>query len=55
MNKFLVCANNSNDFKQTQENYAKSHNRETVTFRNSVTDTNHHKQSRNVLNIHEPP
>ena len=37
MHKFLVCAYNSQDFKQTQENYAQLHNRETVTFRNSGT------------------
>ena len=33
MHKFLVCAYNSKDFAQTQENFARSHDRETVTFR----------------------
>ena len=38
MHKFLVCAYNSQDFAQTQENFARSHDRETVTFRNSGLD-----------------
>ena len=32
--KFLVCAYNSQDIEQTQENFARSHDRETVTLRN---------------------
>ena len=35
MHKFLVWAYNSQDFAQTQENCARSHDRDTVTFRNS--------------------
>ena len=35
MHQFLVCASKSQDFAQSQENYASSHGRETVTFRNS--------------------
>ena len=34
--KFLVCAYNSQHFAQTQENVARSHDRATVTFRNSA-------------------
>ena len=34
MHKLLVCAY-SQDFTQTQENFARSHDCETVTFRNS--------------------
>ena len=36
MHKFLVCAYNSQYFAQTQENFARSRDRETVKFRNSV-------------------
>ena len=36
MPTFLVCTYNSQDFAQTQENFARSHAHETVTFRNSV-------------------
>ena len=36
MPTFLVCTYNSQDFAQIQENLARSHVRETVTFRNSV-------------------
>ena len=32
MHKFLVCSYNSQYFAQTPENFARSHNRETVTF-----------------------
>ena len=35
MDKYLVCPYNSQEFAQTQENFARSHDRETVTFRNS--------------------
>ena len=35
MNIFLACAYNYQDFAQTQENFARSHDRVTVTFRNS--------------------
>ena len=48
MQEFSVCTYNSQDFAQTQENVAQSHNHETVTFRNyvgilSVYDTNLHR------------
>ena len=33
--QFLVCACKSEDFAQSQKNFARSHDRETVTFRNS--------------------
>ena len=36
MHKFWVCAYKSQDFAQGQENFARSHDRETVTFRNSA-------------------
>ena len=36
MHKFLGCTYNSQDFAQTQENVARSQNRETVKFRNSA-------------------
>ena len=36
MQKKIVCKYNSQDFAQTQRNFARSHDRETVTFRNSV-------------------
>ena len=36
MHKFWVCAYKSQDFAQGQENFARSHDRATVTFRNSV-------------------
>ena len=35
MHKFLVGAYNSQDFAQTPEKFARSHNRETMTYRNS--------------------
>ena len=35
LHKFLVSAYNSQDFAQTRENFARSHYRETVTFRKS--------------------
>ena len=35
MYSFLVCACKSEDFAQSQQNFARSHDRETVTFRNS--------------------
>ena len=35
MHNFFVCAYNSQDFAQTQENCARLHDCETVTFRNS--------------------
>ena len=35
MNNFVVCACKSQDFAQSQKNVARSHDRETVTFRNS--------------------
>ena len=34
MHKSLVCAYNSQDFAQTPETFARSHDRVTVTFRN---------------------
>ena len=37
MHIFLVSAYNSQDFAQSQENFARSHDGETVTFRNSAT------------------
>ena len=37
MHQFLVCAYKSQDFAQSQKNCARSHDRETVTFRNSDT------------------
>ena len=37
MHYFFVCAYNSQDFSQTQENFARSHDRETATFRNSAS------------------
>ena len=36
MHKFLVCACKSQDFAQSQKIFARSHDRETVTFRNSA-------------------
>ena len=36
MHNFLVCACKSQDFAQSQKNLARSHDRETVTFRNSA-------------------
>ena len=36
MHKFLVHANKYKDLAQSQENFARSHDRETVTFRISV-------------------
>ena len=41
MHTCLVCAYNSQDFAQTQENVARSHDRETVTFRNSEHNARH--------------
>ena len=35
MHKLLVCACESQDFAQSQKKFARSHDRETVTFRNS--------------------
>ena len=35
MHKLLVCACKSQDFAQSQKKIAQSHDRETVTFRNS--------------------
>ena len=35
MHNFLVCACKSPDFAQSQNNFVRSHDRETVTFRNS--------------------
>ena len=35
MHTFLGCTYNYQDFAQTQKNFARSHDRETVTFRNS--------------------
>ena len=35
MHKFLVCAYKSQDFAQSQKFFARSHDRETVNFRNS--------------------
>ena len=36
MQKFLVTAYKYQDFAQSQENFARTHDCETVTFRNSV-------------------
>ena len=36
MHKFLVCACKYQDFAQSQKFFARSHDRETVTFRNSA-------------------
>ena len=36
MHKFLVCLYKYQDFAQSQKNFARSHDCETVTFRNSV-------------------
>ena len=36
MHKSLVFANNSQDFAQTPENFVRSHDHVTVTFRNSA-------------------
>ena len=35
MHKFLVHAYKSQDFAQSQNNFARAHDRETITFRNS--------------------
>ena len=35
MHKFFVCASKSPDFAQSLKIFARSHDRETVTFRNS--------------------
>ena len=35
MHKLLVCARKSQEFAQSQKKIARSHDRETVTFRNS--------------------
>ena len=37
MHTFLVCAFTSQDFTQSQKNFARSHDLETVTFRNSAS------------------
>ena len=37
MHKFLVCENKSQDFARSQKMFARLHDRETVTFRNSAT------------------
>ena len=39
MHKFLVFACKSQDFAQIQKNFARSHDRMTVTFRNSAYQT----------------
>ena len=39
MHKFLVRACKSQDFAQSQKNFARSHDRVTVTFRNSAEST----------------
>ena len=49
MHKFLVCVYNSQDFAPTQENFARSHNRDTVTFRNSENIL--HQNTKNRLSI----
>ena len=36
MHKFLVCACKYQDFAQSQKFFARSHDRETATFRNSA-------------------
>ena len=36
MQHFLVCTYKFQDFAQSQTNFVRSHNRETVTFRNSA-------------------
>ena len=36
MHTFLICAYKSPDFAQTPENFARSHDCETMTFRNSA-------------------
>ena len=38
MHKFLVCAYKSQYFVQSQKNFTRSHDRETMTFRNSLTN-----------------
>ena len=38
LQKNLVCANNFQYFTQTPENFARSHDHDTVTFRNSDPD-----------------
>ena len=38
MQIFLVCACKFHDFAQSQTNFARSHNRETVTFRISALE-----------------
>ena len=54
MHQFLVCASKSQDFAQSQENFAPSYGRETVTFRNSgpvlvVTTKNNIKYDKKLL------
>ena len=39
MHNFLVCAYKSQDFTQSQTNFARTHDHETLTFRNSATAT----------------
>ena len=36
IHQFLICAYKSQDFAQSKENVGRSHDRETVTFRNSA-------------------
>ena len=45
LHKFLVCAYNSQDFVQTPENFAGSHDHEIVTFRNSDYYIKHLKKT----------
>ena len=40
IHKCLVCAHKSKDFEQSQTNFARSHDPDTVTFRNSALDSN---------------
>ena len=42
--KFLVCACKSQNFGQSQTNFAWSHDRETVTFRNSAGYTGYFRK-----------
>ena len=49
MHTFLGCTYNSQDFAETQENFAQSHDLETVTFRNSEA------KALCTINIYMPP
>ena len=49
MHKFLVCAYDSQDLAQTPEKFALSHDRETVTFRNS--DSQRGKNDQSIINL----